>query len=135
MRQFVLIGFLIFFPFLSVLADEKKENTAKEFLVIIFSGDIKSSVGLSGIPFSYDRRTLVKSLDALKVEFAKIVKQNGSTAIELTSIQELLKSRGVHKDLKEDITIYEIGIKMNKSEVKLQVFIRKSDGKVVGLYG
>ncbi len=135
MKKMILISYLVLFPFTLIFADEKNEKTAKTFMVKIFSGDVESSLELSGIPFSYDRKKIVKDIDKLRIELGKIVKQNGSQSIEITSIKEINKTKGKHKDLKDEIIIYEIGVEIKNSNEKLQIFIRKSDGKVVGIYG
>jgi len=135
MKKMICISLLTLIPFISICADEKNENAAKDFIVKILSGNVEGSLKLSGVPFSYDRKELMKDSDNLKKGFDKIVKQNGSQNVEVTSIKEIKKTRGKHPDLKDEIIIYEVGCKIKKSNITLQIFIRKSDGKVVGLYG
>jgi hypothetical protein len=116
-------------------ANQKNENTAKEFVAKIFAGDVEDAMKLSGVPFSYDRRELMKDVDNLKKGFDRIVKQNGNQKVKDISAQEVKRTRGRHPDLKDDIIIYQVDFKIKKSHVSLQIFIRRSDGKAVGLYG
>lgn len=135
MKKMICISLLAMIPFMSIFADDKNENTAKDFIVKIFAGDVESALKLSGLPFSYDRRELIKKSDDLRKGFDKIVEQNGKQNVKGVSAREIKKTRGGHKDLKDDIIIYQVDFMIKKSPVSLQIFIRKSDGKVVGLYG
>jgi len=119
----------------SILADEKAENTAKEFTRKIFSGDVKGAMELSGVPFSYDRKELLKDNDSLKAGLEGVASQNGRQEIEILALKEIDKSKGIHKDLKDEILIYDVTFKTKNGNVTLQVFIRKADKKAVGFFG
>jgi len=135
MRRLLLIAIMVVCCHSIVNADDKTEATAKDFLRKIFAGDIQGAKELSAVPFSFDRKDLIKDEKDIEGFFNQITTQNGKLDIAITSIKEIEDRKGVHKELKDEIIVYEIEFKIKDSTEKLQVFIRKKDGKVVGLFG
>jgi hypothetical protein len=110
-------------------------QTGKEFIVNVFTGKVEEAVSVSGYPFSYDRKELIDNADALRIGIKKISDQNEGNKVEVISANLIPDTKGKHKNLTVDIGIVEVGLLIKGVEAKIQIFIRKSDGKVVGLYG
>jgi hypothetical protein len=116
-------------------ADQDDEKITKQFLTKLFLGDVAASIELSGLPFSCDRKELLDSNEGLKKAFGEIVTQNGKVEIQVKSVIKKDKAKGMNPKFKEDVNIYDAVIILKGAESKMEIYIRKSDGKVSGIFG